>query len=112
VKVLLDEMLPIDVREFLPGHDVYTAGYAGLAGIPNGTMIRRAIDAGFAVIVSLDRGIPHQQDLERLDVGFVLIPHNDIDLIRPYGDKLRAAVDDSSAGRVIRVVASPETPGG
>jgi hypothetical protein len=39
VKVLLDEMLPIGARELLPGHDVSTAAYAGLAGVPNGELI-------------------------------------------------------------------------
>ena len=65
MKVLLDEMLPIGVRQFLPQHDVVTAAFAGLAGISNGEMIRRAIDGGFDVIVSLDLGIPHQQNLDR-----------------------------------------------
>jgi hypothetical protein len=105
VKVLLDEMLPIGMREFLPAHEVYSAAYAGLAGISNGEMIRRAIDAGFDVIVTLDRGIPRQQNIERSGIGFVLIPHNDIDLIRPYADGLRRSVEQASAGTVIRVEA-------
>jgi len=68
VKVLLDEMLPISVREFLPSHEVYSAAHAGFSGISNGEMIRRAIEAGFDIIVTLDRGIPHQQNLERPDL--------------------------------------------
>lgn len=63
MKVLLDEMLPIGVRELLPGHEVSTASFAGLAGLPNGELIRRAVEAGLEVIVSLDRGIPQQQNL-------------------------------------------------
>ncbi len=104
MRVLLDEMLPIGVREFLPSHEVYSAAYAGLAGISNGEMIRRAIDAGFDVIVTLDRGIPRQQNLELSGIGFVLIPHNDADRIRPYADDLRRAVKQASAGTIIRVV--------
>jgi hypothetical protein len=73
VKVLLDEMLPIGVRDFLPQHNVVTAAHAGLAGVSNGEMIRRAVEEGFEVIVSLDRGIPHQQNLDRYGIGFVLI---------------------------------------
>ena len=88
MKVLLDEMPPIGMRELLPSHEVYSAAYAGFAGISNGEMIRRAIGAGFDVIVTLDRGIPRQQNLERSGIGFVLIPHNDLDRIRPYADEL------------------------
>ncbi len=62
MRVLLDEMLPIGVRDLLPGHVVETATYAGMAGIPNGELIRRAVAEGFQVIVTLDLGIPYQHD--------------------------------------------------
>ncbi len=103
MKVLLDEMLPIGVRDLLPELDVSTAAYAGLAGIPNGELIRRAIAAGFQVILTLDRGIPHQQNLAHEAVGFVLISDNDVDLIRPYADRLLAAIDAAAPGTVVRV---------
>jgi hypothetical protein len=103
VKVLLDEMLPIGVRELLPGHDVSTAAYVGLAGISNGEMIKRAIAAGFDVIVTLDRGIPHQQNLSEQPIGFVLLADNDVDLIGTYGDDVRAAVSACTPGTVLRV---------
>ena len=105
MKVLLDEMLPIGVRELIPSHEVYSAAYAGFAGISNGEMIRRAIGAGFDVIVTLDRGIPRQQNLERSGIGFLLIPHNDLDRIRPYADELRRALERASPGMVLRVAA-------
>ena len=53
MKVLLDEMLPIGVRQLLPEHEVMTAAYVGLAGVSNGEMISRAVSEGFDVIVSL-----------------------------------------------------------
>lgn len=60
--MLLDEMLPIGIRELLPRHEVVTATYAGLAAISNGEMIDGAVAAGFDVIVTLNRGIPQQQN--------------------------------------------------
>ena len=74
MKVLLDEMLPIGVRELVPGHEVSTAGYAGLAGLPNGELIRRAVEASFDVIVTLDRGIPQQQNVRRHGYMTIEIP--------------------------------------
>ena len=103
MKVLLDEMLPIGVRELLPGHDVSTAAYADLAGLPNGELIDRAVAAGFNVVVSLDRGIPHQQDLARHAIAFVLIRDNDVDLIRAYADRLVSAIDAAAPGTVVRI---------
>lgn len=103
MKVLLDEMLPIGVRQFLSAHEVETAAHAGLAGVSNGEMISRAMEAGFDVIVSLDRGIPNQQNLDRYGIGFVLIPHNDIDLIGAYAGELAAAVANIRPGLVVRL---------
>jgi len=103
VKVILDEMLPIGLRELLPAHDVVTAAYAGLAGIPNGELISRAIAAGFGAIVTLDLGILHQQNLAAQDIGFVLIPDNDVDRIRPYSERLEAAISEVTPGSVVHV---------
>lgn len=103
MRILLDEMLPVGLRDLLPEHDVVTAAYAGLAGISNGEMLRRAIIAKFTVVITLDRGIPHQQDLNHHGIGLVLIRHNDLDMIRPYVDALRDAVTSAGPGAVIHV---------
>lgn len=103
MKILLDEMLPIGVRELMPGHDVTTAAYAGLAGLPNGELINRAIAAGFDVIMSLDLGIPHQQNLARQNIGFVLIRDNDVELVRAYADRLLSAIEVATPGTVVRI---------
>jgi len=103
MKVLLDEMLPIGLRELLPGHDVHSAAHAGLTGMSNGALIRAAVSDSFDVLVTLDRGIPHQQNLARYSLGFVLIEHNDVDLVRPYADRLRAAIETAAPGTVVRI---------
>ncbi len=87
MRILLDEMLPVGLRDLLPEHDVVTAAYAGLAGISNGEMLRR----------------PQQQDLNHHGIGLVLIRHNDLDRIRPYVDALRDAVTSAVPGTVIHV---------
>ena len=103
MRVLLDEMLPVSVRGLLPRHDVVTAAFAGLGGLPNGELIRRAISAGFDAIVTLDRGIAHQQNLARHPIAFVLIPDNDVDMTRNYADELDAAIAEAAPGTVVRV---------
>jgi len=103
LRVLLDEMLPIGIRDLLPTHEVQSAAFAGLAGLSNGEMIRRAVAAGFEAIVTLDRGIPHQQNLERAGIGFVLIPDNDLDRVRAYASAIERAIRQVGPGRVIRV---------
>jgi len=71
-KVLLDENLPHALEAALPGFEVWTVGRAGWGGIKNGELLRRA-SGEFAVFVTADRGIPHQQNLKSFALGFVLV---------------------------------------
>lgn len=69
MKVLLGEMLPIGVRELLPGHDVSTAAYA-----TRGRSERRVVGAPRDLLRRhLDRVSPQRLNRSRHGVAFVLI---------------------------------------
>lgn len=103
MRVLLDEMLPIGLRDLLPGHEVVTAAHAGLTGLSNGELIARAVALGFQVLVTLDVGIQHQQNLVKYAIGFVLISENNIDRLRPFADRLLLGIADATPGQITRV---------
>ena len=42
MRILLDESLPRELKQELPGHDVQTVQDAGWAGLKNGDLLRRA----------------------------------------------------------------------
>jgi predicted nuclease of predicted toxin-antitoxin system len=71
-RVVLDECIPHRLRLLLSNHDVMTASYAGLAGLKNGQLMK-AIDARFDVLVTLDSGLPYQQNLVGLTFGIVVL---------------------------------------
>lgn len=73
MKVLLDENLPHDLRHFLPGHEVATVMFMGWNGIGNGRLLSLAATNQFDVMISMDAGIQHQQNLAELPVAVVLI---------------------------------------
>jgi len=60
MKVLLDERLPLDFRHSFPDIQVHTAQWAGLKGKKNGELLEAAQSAGYDVLLTVDRGIPHQ----------------------------------------------------
>ncbi len=62
MRVLLDECLPERLTRELPGHQVWTAREAGLAGKKNGELLDLAA-AQFDVLVTLDRSMPSQQNI-------------------------------------------------
>ncbi len=71
MRVLLDEQLPVDLAVALPGHSVDTVVGRGWTGITNGELLRR-MGTEYDALVTMDRGIEFQQDLETATVGILL----------------------------------------
>ena len=59
MRVLLDECLPRRLSALIAGHDVVTVPKAGLAGLANGTLLRR-ISGNFDAFITVDRNLPAQ----------------------------------------------------
>src|SRR5450432_3910765 len=85
MKVLLDENLPHELRPHLQGHDVFTVQYMGWSGVKNGLLLIQAAAAAFDVMVTMDSGVPYQQNLSTLPLAIVVLSaaSNDIDDLRP-----------------------------
>jgi hypothetical protein len=73
VKVLLDECLPRDLRKHLVGHDCQTVPHAGLSGKANGELLALAEQTGWQVLLTMDRGMPYQQNLAGRSISLVVI---------------------------------------
>ena len=63
MRVLLDENLNWRLKRDLPGHDVESVPLLGWAGIQNGVLLRKAVESGFDVLMTMDSNMVHQQDL-------------------------------------------------
>jgi hypothetical protein len=63
---LLDENLPLDLRHFLAGHQVFTISFMKWKGLRNGELLRRAEGEGFDLMLSRDAGIEYQHNLANL----------------------------------------------
>lgn len=74
MKVLLDHNIPHSLRsEFPEGCDVYTAHYFGWTDYDDDELLEAAVEAAFSVFVTLDRNLPHQQNLSAYDIGVVVL---------------------------------------
>lgn len=62
MRVLLDECIPRKFKNQLSAHKCATVPEAGFAGRKNGELLKLAVEAGFEVFVTLDRGIEYQQN--------------------------------------------------
>jgi predicted nuclease of predicted toxin-antitoxin system len=105
MKILLDECLPIDFRYNFPRHETHTAEYAGLKGKSNGDLLRAAELAGYQVLLTVDQGLPHQQQsLDRkLSVILLRSRTNQIEDLLPLVDPILQALEAIQPGQTVMV---------
>jgi predicted nuclease of predicted toxin-antitoxin system len=63
MRILLDENLNWRLKRDLPGHEVESVPLLGWAGIQNGALLRKAVESGFDVLITMDSNMVHQQDI-------------------------------------------------
>jgi nucleoside-diphosphate-sugar epimerase len=103
VKVILDEMLPAGVASLLPGHEVATVQQAGYKGLANGALIRRAAADGYDVLVTSDRNLPAQQNLQAGAIAVVLVRGSRMAEVAAQAAMIEHAVANAAPGTVTRV---------
>jgi hypothetical protein len=103
VKVLLDEMLPAGLANLLPRHEVTTVKQAGFTGLDNGELIRRAIGAGYTVLVTADRGLPAQRNIAASEIAVVLVPGSRLVDLQPRALEIDSAIRDANPATVTRL---------
>ena len=72
MRVLLDENLPADLAPLVPNASASTVRAEGWSGITNGELLR-GIAGRFDALLTMDQNLQHQQNLEHLSFGVVLI---------------------------------------
>ena len=102
-RILLDQNCPRRLREFLAGREVRTAAAMGWAAIENGELLRAAEDAGFAVLVTADRNMRHQQNLRGRAIALVVLPTNFWPTVRDHGALIAQAVNQARPGDYVEV---------
>ncbi len=100
MRILLDENLDWRLRRDLPGHEVESVPLLGWAGIQNGDLLRKAIDAGFDVIVTMDGNMVHQQNISRFAIAVIALraKSNRLEDTRPLMGELLLRLPHSQRG--------------
>jgi hypothetical protein len=104
VRVLLDECVPRKLRREFPGHVVKTVAEMAWSGTKNTALLQLAA-AEFDVFLTVDQGIPYQQNLQGLDLALVIIkaPSNDINDLRPKMPEVLRVLETIQPGQVVHV---------
>jgi hypothetical protein len=109
MRVLLDECVPKQLGRHLPGHKTRTAAQMAWSGLKNGRLINAMVGDGFEVMLTVDRGIPFQQNIKSLPIGIIVMaaPSNDIDDLTLLVPEMMTALASILPGQIVIVVNAP-----
>ena len=104
MRVLLDEQLRLDLAAALQGHSVDTVAGRGWTGITNGELQQRMVGE-YDALVTMDRGIEFQENLNTLAVGVLLsrAPSNRMMHLQPLVPTILVALPALKPGELHRI---------
>jgi hypothetical protein len=112
MRILLDECVDERFRHRLPGHDCQTARFAKLSGMTNGKLLSAAESAGFELLMTVDQGIPYQQNFgsKRIAILVLCAPSNRLEDLTPLVSTILIALDAIKPGEVVKLSAAIREP--
>ena len=103
MRLLLDENLDWRLQRDLPAHQVDSVPLIGWAGIENGELLKKAVEAGFQVLITMDSNMVHQQNLRKYPIAVVALraTSNRLTDTRPLMPALLALLPHIKSGAVM-----------
>lgn len=72
MKILLDECIPVRLKKHLSGFEVCTVTEMGWTSLKDGKLMKIAIEAGFDIMLTVDKNLQYQQNLQEYDISIVV----------------------------------------
>jgi hypothetical protein len=91
--ILFDNGTPRGLARFLIGHIVEEARARGWEEFKNGELIDAAEQAGFEILVTTDKNIRYQQNLEARKIALVVLKNSQWPMVKLVVGAIRGAVD-------------------
>ncbi len=101
--VLFDQGTPRGIARSLDGHTVKEARALGWDTFSNGALLTAAEAAGFDVLLTTDKNLRYQQNLEGRTIAIVVLGQSRWRLIRPVMAQIVAAVNAATPGSYTEV---------
>ncbi len=99
MKILLDECVPVQVRDAFRGHQVHSATAPAWSGLGKGEMLIRAEPEGFDLLVVADRNVRFQQALSVRHLAVLELWTNHRPTLEREFEYIRAAAERIVPGR-------------
>ncbi len=102
MKIIIDECVPHIVKKGLPQYDIRTVQEQGWSGIKNGELLK-LVTAEFDIFITSDKNLQHQQDLSSLKFGVILLPSNQVPVIRDLLSQIDEMIKKIEPGDFVEV---------
>ncbi len=110
--ILFDHVTPKGIARVLSGHTVTRARERGWDTLSNGALLTAAEQAGFEVLVTADKNMRYQQNLEGRGIALIVLSTPQWPVVKLHLDKIVAAVNAATPGSYIEIELSDEQPNG
>ena len=101
--ILFDHGTPRSIARFLHGHTVVEAVAKGWDRLNNGALLNVAEEAKFDLLLSTDKNIRYQQNLEGRRIAIVILGNSRRPDVHRYIDRVIAAVNAAAPGSYTEV---------
>jgi len=98
MKVLLDENLDHRLRNHLGSHEVFTASFMGWEGLKNGTLLQKAEENGFEVLLTGDQTLCYEQNLSRRRLAIIAMSSVEWRIVKDHLAPIIRALDNAIPG--------------
>jgi predicted nuclease of predicted toxin-antitoxin system len=103
MKILLDECVPIQLRNAFLNHEVHSATTPNWKGLSNGQLLDRAELEGFDLVIVADKNMRHQQDLSTRRIAILELWTNHRPTLELHFDYIRAAAERIASSEYVQL---------
>lgn len=96
--VLFDHGTPRGIARALQGHTVKEARAQGWDTLNNGDLLKAAEDAGFDVLLTTDKNLRYQQNLQGRKLAIVVLSRSRWSLVKTMMEEIVTAVNAAKPG--------------
>src|SRR5580658_1484046 len=108
MRVLFDHCAPAPLIPFLAGHAVTKAKDLGWDTLSNGDLLTAAEEAGFDLLLTADKSVRYQQNLEGRRIALVVLSTPQWPAVKLHVAEILAAVNDATPGSYVEVEIAEE----
>ena len=98
MKILFDQGTPYPLRHHLRGHTVKTAYEDGWSDLENGSLLRKAEEHGYELLITTDQNLRYQQNLTDRNLAVLVLMSTSWPRIKAKVDHVVRKVDDMGPG--------------